>query len=317
MLITPRPGVPRDSVINTLRGVSQNLASLQGPGPETAYQRLLRYLEWANRSAEHLHSQISSKDIDRLIRTRQYYAILGAFGGLASIDHQTMVNGLILQEAEERSQALGEATKSLFDYGDRWKSPTLVVADSSFYLNSPAPFADTDFHQTLGLFVEYPIHVLFPMVVVDELKESRGNHRRWRAGHTLGRLDEAIPSGTVGTLHGSRPGEGQSIIGRVSVEIVLDAPGHVRLPNPDDEIIDRAATIQAIANQKVRLLTCDTGQATRGRMADLNVTKLPSNAGSGPEPPREYGDQARGSGTRAQRKTQREAEAEKTDTSER
>jgi PIN domain len=164
----------------------------------------------------------------------------------------------------------------------------------------------------VGLHVEEDIHLLFPIVVVDELdrlKESSGS-ARWRAGHTLGRLDEAITARTYGTPHRGRPGEGRSMIGEVTVEIVLDQPGHTRLPIADDEIIERAVTIQAIAAREVRLLTCDTGQATRGRTAGLKVAQLPSNAGVGDEPPRHGngGDQPRGNGPRAQRKNRREAE---------
>ena len=60
----------------------------------------------------------------------------------------------------------------------------------------------------------------------------------------------------------------------------------------------------------MRFLTSDTGQATRGRMAGLKVTKLPSNAGAGGEPPRQGrgGDQPRGTGSRGQRKNRQKAE---------
>ncbi|GAA3895929.1 hypothetical protein GCM10022207_75220 [Streptomyces lannensis] len=51
----------------------------------------------------------------------------------------------------------------------------------------------------------------------------------------------------------------------MNVEVVLDQPGHVRLPITDDEIIDHAVAIEALAAREVRQLTCDTGQHTRGR----------------------------------------------------
>ncbi|MEV5477786.1 hypothetical protein [Streptomyces sp. NPDC052207] len=53
----------------------------------------------------------------------------------------------------------------------------------------------------------------------------------------------------------------------MNVEVVLDQPGHVRLPITDDEIIDRVVAIEALAAREVRQLTCDTGQQTRGRAA--------------------------------------------------
>ncbi|MFI7509066.1 hypothetical protein ACIBSS_19785 [Micromonospora aurantiaca] len=48
-------------------------------------------------------------------------------------------------------------------------------------------------------------------------------------------------------------------------EVVLDPPGHVRLPNNDDEIVSRALAIKTLAGKQVRLLTYDTGIAMRGR----------------------------------------------------
>jgi hypothetical protein len=314
MLITPRPGAHRDNILKALRQVHLDASNLRGAGPSTAYQRLLKYLEWVTDATRLLQDQVSAKDIDRLVQTRRYYALLGACGTLAGSDQQRLVNGLVNQELADREADLGAAATTLSEHMTRWVGPTwLAVADSSFYLNSPQPLADTDLHQVMGLPVDEQILLLFPIAVVDELdrlKETGGAHPRWRAGHTLGRLDEAITSGTWGTLHPPAPGEGQSIRGRVTVEIVLDQPGHIRLPIEDDEIIDRAATIQLLAGRDVRLLTCDTGQDTRGRIAGLKVTKLPSKAGTGDEPPRHNGgNQPRGTGPRAQRKNRREAEA--------
>ena len=315
MLITPRPGTNRNNIHTALQQVQREASNLRGAGPSTAWPRLLKYLEWVTDAVRVLQDEVSEKDIDRLILTRRYYALLGACGTLAGTAQERLVNGLVSQELADREAALGAAVQTLDEYIGRWFGRMqLAIGDSSFYLNSPQPLADTDLHKVMGLYVEEPIHLLFPIVVVDELdrlKESGGTHPRWRAGHTLGLLDGAITSGTTGTLHPARPGEGQSIIGAVSVEIVLDQPGHTRQPIADDEIIERAATIQAIANREVRLLTCDTGQATRGRMAGLKVTKLPSRAGTGDEPPRHGngGDQPRGAGSRAQRKNLQEAEA--------
>jgi hypothetical protein len=58
------------------------------------------------------------------------------------------------------------------------------------------------------------------------------------------------------------------------MEIVFDPPGHVRLPIGDDEIIDRIVAVVPLAERKVTLFTYDTGQATRGRAAGLQVRKL-------------------------------------------
>ena len=50
----------------------------------------------------------------------------------------------------------------------------------------------------------------------------------------------------------------------VTIELVFDPPGHVRLPGNDDEIIDRALAVEPLADRKVALLTHDTGQSAPG-----------------------------------------------------
>ncbi|AJE87578.1 hypothetical protein SLNWT_7202 [Streptomyces albus] len=314
MLITPLPGANRNGILDSLKSIQLAARNAQSPNVATAYARLLHYLEWGNNSARLLRGQISDADIDRLVLTRTHGQLLAGVGHLAGTDQQRLVNGLVSLELAERISALDAAIDALNAHILRWGGPTwLTVADSSFYLNSPSPLADTDLHKVMGLPGDEEIHLLFPIVVVDELdrlKESGRTHPRWRAGHTLGLLDAAITANTTGVLRRTGPGEGQSVRGAITVEIVLDQAGHVRLPIADDEIIDRAATIQAIADREVRLLTCDTSQATRGRIAGLRVTKLPHAAGLGEEPARDPGGKhPRGNGSRAQQKNRGEAEA--------
>lgn len=182
-------------------------------------------------------------------------------------------------------------------------------APVSFYIHSPDKLADANLQQILGLPRGEHIRLLFPMAVVDELdslKEAGKHQARWRASHTLGLLDRILNGDTVGILHRTQLNtEASEVYGEISLEIVLDTPGHVRLPITDDEIIDRAVAIQSLANRKVRLLTCDTGQHTRGRAAGLNVTKVPAKD-PGPEPDWMAQDKP-GTGVRAQRREKQPA----------
>ena len=66
--------------------------------------------------------------------------------------------------------------------------------------------------------------------------------------------------------------------------MLYDPPGHARLPINDDEIVDRALTVQLLAGRPVRLLTYDTGQAMRARAAGLTAVKLRAAAEAEPEP---------------------------------
>ncbi|WP_329131505.1 PIN domain-containing protein [Streptomyces sp. NBC_01476] len=327
MLITPRPGNNAESILQSLSHVHGQISNLRsGPSiraleqpAEDARRWLLDYLEWATQSVEHLRYAISDADIDRLILTRRYYELLGAAARPFGDIHARLINGLVSLETAERTDALGIVVAALKKSARQWSKPgRFVVADTSFYLHNEKPLRDADLHDVLDLRPYDHVHLLFPIVVVDELdklKESGKNHARWRAGHTLGLLDGLIGKGTTGILrrfHNPTSGPEELIRGEVSVEIVLDPPRHVRLPLEDDEIIDRAAAIQALAGRDVLLLTADTGQATRGRMAGLTVKKITSSAGTGEEPPpdNQKPSQQRGNGSRGQRKDRRDAEAD-------
>lgn len=57
----------------------------------------------------------------------------------------------------------------------------------------------------------------------------------------------------------------------------------MRLPNSDDEIIDRALSVEPLADRKVWLLTYDTGQSMRPRNAGLSAVKLSQELGEEPK----------------------------------
>jgi predicted ribonuclease YlaK len=123
--------------------------------------------------------------------------------------------------------------------------------------------------------------LLVPIVVIDELdglKQHRDNKVRWRAGYTLAVLDRVLPRPTaVAPLREadfSALSSGGIPRGEISVEVLFDPPGHVRLPINDDEIIDRALAVVPLAVREVTLVTYDTGQCMRARAAGLDAKKL-------------------------------------------
>ncbi|MFD5557783.1 PIN domain-containing protein [Streptomyces sp. NPDC127068] len=313
MLITPRPGAHPQNIRDALSSAHLAADNLRSAHNASTYHRLLQYLEWATDTSGTLRHQISDGDINRLILTRRYEVLLGSCGTLAGNDQERLVNGLVNLELAERAADLRAAVEALDDRLRRWSGQEVfVVADSSFYCHNPERLEDIDLHAILDLRPDMNVRLLLPITVVDELdglKETSKQHGRWRATHTLGLLDRLLNGSTSGLWHRATTFQEENgllnIRGDVHVEIVLDPPGHVRLAIADDEIIDRAVHIQALANREVHLLTCDTGQHTRGRTAGLKVTKIPTKD-PGPEPDRETaGRQA--TGTRAKRRERQAA----------
>ncbi|MGW1538787.1 PIN domain-containing protein [Streptomyces sp. NPDC002309] len=272
----------------------------------------MTYLEWATESAQMLGSQISDRDLDQLVFTDRYRALLGSCGMLAGGAQQRLVNGLVQLEVAERIEAFEAAVAALDTRIGRWiQQEEFVVADSSFYIQNEVKLADVDLHEVLDVPRWKFVRLLFPIVVVDELddlKDASKQRARWRAAHALGLLDGVLNGYAHGVLHeGEQTVQDGETRGRVNVEIVLDPPGHVRLDRPDVEIIDRTMAIQSLAGRGIRLLTCDTSQHTRGRTAGLEVTKV-TTKDPGDEPDWSAPDRS-GTGVRARRRA-RQAEAE-------
>ncbi|MFJ2271937.1 PIN domain-containing protein [Streptomyces sp. NPDC087228] len=292
MLITLAPGAHRDNVIDALQSISRAAANLRGPGPDTAYARLSAYLDWANEAARRLHNQISPADLDRLVLTRRHQALFDSFGHLTSTDQQQVVNGMVDLELAHRVADLDKTISALQTQKDRWNSANtaFLVADTNFYIHHPAKLKEVDFTSTFKDLDLGPRHLcfVFPMAVIDELdnlKQSKDQHTRWRATYTLAVLDEffdvASPSAmTIGTY---TPTIFPNLTYDVSLDILFDPPAHTRLPITDDEIISRTAALESLVGGTVALITYDTAMFMRAKAAGLKTMKLQVDAGPEPE----------------------------------
>jgi predicted ribonuclease YlaK len=174
----------------------------------------------------------------------------------------------------------------------RWSRPGwFVVADTTVFIEHESKLEDLNLPEILGVGNARPVHLLVPMVVMDELDGLKNRaskpHARWRAGHALAVFDRLFDHGTEQALlrRGEPPAPSSGVLGRpeTTVEILFDPPGHVRLPLAKDELVDRAVAIQALAGRIVTLLTFDTSQSMRARAAGLGVLKFPKPIGDEPQ----------------------------------
>lgn len=247
MLIAPSPTATVGNLIKSLESVHAETFNLAaGGGGTNAFARLMKYLDWATRSARMPGSQIREKDLTALVLTRRYEMLLTSFGGMASTDQpvQRVVSDVVSLELNERVTDLDDAIATLKAYKERWSNvPDVVVLDTCFYIHHPEKLEEADIVAAADL-PGTMAQVLVPMVVVDELdglKQHSKQDARWRARYSVAVLDRVFRHGTVGQLHPDN-----SVIGtdgsvsqdRVTMELLLDPPGHTRLPIADDEIID-------------------------------------------------------------------------------
>jgi predicted ribonuclease YlaK len=180
---------------------------------------------------------------------------------------------------EERVAAFETAVTALRDQIKRWDRTTrYVVLDTCVYLEHRDQFDALNLAGMLHA-LETPIHVLLPMVVLDELDAAKRlhDHRRGRAVVALAIIDKVVRSNgvlrerdqTALAVSGSVP-----VPGRVTLDVLGEPADHVRLHHPDAEIVDRAVAVQAIAGVPVTLVTFDTTIAFRAREAGLIDVKL-------------------------------------------
>lgn len=287
MLLRLLPGIHRDNLQRALLEVSTAAGNARGAGGD-AVARYGAYVRWANDSVRALSLLVSADDLDRLIRTPAFWHL----HSMHPTPDRDSVWRLLDNELDERARVLEAAHDAVRRLIERWSGPgVFVVADTSVFIEHPDKLEPLDLAALLSL-RDDPVHLLVPAIVVDELdrlKQASRPRARWRARYTLAVLDRLFQAATgpvrLREADFSPLDSGGIPRGGVTVEIVLDEPGHTRLPIADDEVIDRALAIETLAGRPVRLLTFDTGQATRSRAARLNVVKL-DDPPEGDEPSR-------------------------------
>jgi rRNA-processing protein FCF1 len=277
MLVTPLPGANRTNLLEALQQVHKGAVDARSFSGH-AVDRCNTYMRWALDAVRMLRHQIAESDLERLVMTRAFWALQGGGMGVES------VGWLVDAELDHRVSMFEEARDDLAAQIARW-SPynnwAYVVPDTSFFIQHPQKVEELDLSGDLGLRGQ-GVHLLVPIAVVDELdglKQDSNAHVRWRARHTLQVLDQVLPNpewaGELPRADFSPVIDGFGIPrGQVTVEIVIDPPGHARLPITDEEIVDRALTFQVLAGQRVIMITYDTGQSTRARGRGLKVIKF-------------------------------------------
>lgn len=275
MLITPRVGTDRTTLLQQLVQVETDLKNIRGRG-HTAVDMFNEYLRWANEAVRMLRHSLREVDLERLVLTRRYWTIQAMATGPAA-----MASNLVEVEIDDRTTFFEEAIRTTQAEFKRWdERGRLVVADTSFFHQHPDKLDEADLSKAIGS-REAPIGLVIPMVVIDELEKQKSasqKHIRWRSAATLAVIERVAGHGGSGRLReadfsGIRQGEIPS--GEHWIDVLFDLPGHVRLPINDDEIVDRALAVQLLSGKPVTFLTYDTNQVLRAHHAGIeNVMKL-------------------------------------------
>lgn len=276
MVLVPVPGSDRGLLLSTMRRVAAGVTSVRGSSPP-ADERLQEYLFWCNSAVQQLGNMLRPADLHRLVLTRRYWLLQGL-----QLHQSAAVVRVVNIELDERAEAFRRETEELAEQIKLWtQAGIVVVPDTSFFIEHPEKLEDADIADIIRA-RGTPLRLVVPIVVVDELDKLKQHGKqqvRYRAGYTLAVLDRVLSNGyspaRLREADRSALDSGGIPRGEITVQVLLDDPGHRRLPINDDEIVDRALVVRSLTGrQNIHLITYDTGMALRAKAHDLDVHKL-------------------------------------------
>jgi rRNA-processing protein FCF1 len=280
MLIRLRPGTDRESLREALLKAETSARNAHARnGPDIS--RYQEYMRWAEEASWLLRGLVSPADIESLVQTRVFWALLGSPEAASAPE----MSWLSDDELQARAHGLLEANAYLEQVGRRWGpldapwEARFVVADTNVFLHHPQRLDQLDLAADLDC-SDSPVHLVIPMVVLDELDKAKDRGQgeaKTNARTTIRLLDTLLSNpADLATIRpvGYSPLDPFVSRGAFTAELLPDPPRHTRLERPDDEIVDRASAVAALAGRPVTVVTGDFGMATRARLAHLPTVLL-------------------------------------------
>jgi hypothetical protein len=274
---------PGHSAQSALDAISAAIAELeQVSSVHKAIDGLNVYRRWSNRQARVLGSHVGPSTLEQLITTRRYWTLQaldpGAFGDALRdfVELEVADARMALRGAAEAIER-GRNQWSLHGNGDT--SMPAAVLDTNVLLQHAESLAEIRWHSHLDLFASTSIALGVPIVVVEELdglKQHNGKMfvggreqpTRQLARAALKQVESWFPGGS--TVHQLRPDSIPEGTGELVVTLMVDDLDHVRLPDNDGEIIDRALALQSYTST-IALASYDAAIRFRAHYQGLNA----------------------------------------------
>lgn len=151
---------------------------------------------------------------------------------------------------------------------------SVVVLDTSVLMEGD-PFVTFDWHGLHPSLVTGAVRLVLRIIVVDELDDllhDRNGDRRKKARDARRALMSVHP--------GNKPAEAAPLPDKpdVTLQVLVDDPWHVRLPNDDAEIIDQTLRLHQATGRAI-LATCDLNHYYRAGAREVAVTFFPRRDG--------------------------------------
>lgn len=271
MEIQPRPGTTGRRLWELLIHARSDLNDIQR-SPGTWTEQFHAYQDWTNNQVRMLALAVSGDVLDALVTTPRHWFLLGldpTSKGSASL---SVLRTEIDQQAQTLDAALERLTERRSEYAN---VDRLVVPDTNAFLHTNAIFIDLDWSQIMTTTARHP-RVVVSMLVVDELDAAKRSQKKVhhggteqvgsRARRTVRELQQLFqPDGRPAKVRG------------VQFGLHAESPGHVRLSDPDSELIDQALGLGDLTGQQVSILSGDVGMKLRAMKRGLHVIEVPES----------------------------------------
>jgi rRNA-processing protein FCF1 len=250
---------------------SQQASAHTASGPADARQA---YLNWVNTTQQHLRTIFSDTELEDSLVGRGYWHICGMT--IPSSRREALLQRLIREELVFQvgyPGIHGDPGGRLGEVATRLRALTRLAARPGRICipDTNALLHYTRFDQLLwaermqvGL-----VRLVIPLVVVEELdgkKYARRGEFQQRAREMLTLIDRYATTS---------PPDGYSEVRKnVTVEMLPDEPGHLRMSSSDQEILERCEFLHQVTGNQATLITGDTGMRINARVRGIDVFKL-------------------------------------------
>lgn len=276
LMVWPRSGTG-EHLAGHLENAANLATSLNGPSAEMPDL----YLGWASDQLEFLEPLVRSADLDRLIGNRRYWATLSN----PEPTRPTLkgVHGEIRRATKHLRDTATEVRKVAEGWSLSERSGSYLFVDTNVWLDRDTSIEAFDWHSLVEnhkgpgrIDGGAELRLVIPTLLIDEFDDvsHKSGEVRWKASG-FARFFYELLGDADGTAREVKP---ESQRGKVTAQLLLDPLHHTPVPNHDDELVDRFATLRDfVGHDPARwwYITGDSGAALRAASAGLNTRLVP------------------------------------------
>lgn len=251
-----RRGVTVEQAVKALEGQisdSQQASAHNASGPEVKRQT---YMNWVSTTQQHLRTIFADTELEDSLLGRGYWHICGLSSQSEKLLNRLIGEELVFQVGHpgihgDPGGRIGEVAARLREMlALASRQGRICVPDTNALLHytwfDQLPWAER---------MQVPqVRLVIPLTVVDELdakKYARRAEFQQRARELLTRIDRYVTASPPDGFSPIREG--------VTVEILPDERGHLRVQGNDQEILERCEFVQQVTGHPVTLITGDSG----------------------------------------------------------